>query len=228
MAKALLLPAGLSGLAAALLLSLLQAIWVTPLILEAERYEVQAEHEASLQDQAWQPENALQRSAATAGANLLLAFGFALMLSAAYRLKPPSGTLGGALWGLAGYAAFFAAPAVGLPPELPGSETADLTARQVWWLATVAGTASGLALLCWHPGRLAGPVGWLFIVLPHAVGAPEVEVLQAGSVPEVLQTRFVRAAALSNLAFWLLLGSLSAALFRASAAERDERTRSNG
>ncbi|WP_150047581.1 CbtA family protein [Methylomonas rhizoryzae] len=226
MAKGLLLPAGLTGLAAALLLSLIQAIWVTPLILEAERYEVHAEHEASRQDQAWQPENVWQRTAATAGANLLLAFGLALMLSAAYRLKPPSATFGGALWGLAGYAAFFAAPAVGLPPELPGNEAADLTARQVWWVATVVGTASGLALLCWSPHRIAGPVGWLLIVLPHAIGAPEIAAVQAGSAPDGLQTRFVTAAALTNLAFWLLLGSLSAALFRASAV--DEGGRPNG
>ena len=49
---------------------------------------------------------------------------FALLLTAIYALLRPGqlhpDARTGAGWGLAGYAAFSPAPALGLPPELPG------------------------------------------------------------------------------------------------------------
>ena len=36
----------------------------------------------------------------------------------------------GIIWGLAGFIAVHFAPAIGLPPELPGSSAADVGARQ--------------------------------------------------------------------------------------------------
>ena len=44
----------------------------------------------------------------------------------------------GMLWGLGGFVAFAAAPALGLPPKLPGMASAELGAHQAWWLATAA------------------------------------------------------------------------------------------
>ncbi|AWE94580.1 putative cobalt transporter subunit family protein [Pseudomonas paraeruginosa] len=102
--------AGFAGLLAALLLSLLQILWVTPLILEAETYEnsepVAAQpHEhapgvaAHVHDEeAWEPENGWQRTLSTTGGNLVVAVGFALMLAGLFTLRAPGRTWQGLLW----------------------------------------------------------------------------------------------------------------------------------
>src|SRR5262249_34147620 len=96
----------------------------------------------------WKPQDGWQRTLFTFGANLLMGVGYAFVLVALYLLwREPKGTVGGALYGLAGFAVFFAAPAIGLPPELPGTAAADLTARQIWWVITAMATAVGLILL---------------------------------------------------------------------------------
>lgn len=83
--------AGFAGLLAALLLTLLQILWVTPLILEAETYEKSEpvaaqphEHAPGVaahvhDEEAWEPEDGWQRTlsttAATAVGLALLVFG---------------------------------------------------------------------------------------------------------------------------------------------------------
>lgn len=217
MLSRLLLPAGLAGLAGAILLSLIQIFWVTPLILQAERYETAAEvlphhHDAAseAEAQAWQPEDGWPRTLSTASSNIVLAVGFGLMLSGAYQLRRPANWQQGLLWGLAGYTAFFAAPSLGLPPELPGTEAADLLNRQMWWLMTVCATALSLAVLLLQKSKLWQLLGVLILLAPHLIGAPQPLTAQS-LAPEELQTQFVCASAFSNLLFWLALGALSAA-----------------
>ncbi|WP_152555738.1 CbtA family protein [Methylomarinum vadi] len=219
--KSLLLTAGISGIAAAILLSLMQMLWVTPLILEAETFEVGlslasdisadaiAGHEHP--DEAWQPEDGWQRTLATISSNIVMAIGFALMLTGAYCLRRPSRWTGGLSWGLGAYAVFFVAPSLGLPPELPGTESAELVARQYWWLATVCATAAGLGLLFLQNHQALKLAGALLIWLPHAIGAPQ-PVVAASLAPAALEAQFIQATAVSNLLFWLVLGGLSAAL----------------
>nr|VVH84543.1 putative cobalt transporter subunit (CbtA) [Pseudomonas aeruginosa] len=129
--------AGFAGLLAALLLTLLQILWVTPLILEAETYEKSEpvaaqphEHAPGVaahvhDEEAWEPEDGWQRTLSTTGGNLVVAVGFALMLAGLFTLRAPGQTWQGLLWGLAGYAVFCLAPSLGLPPELPGTAAAD-------------------------------------------------------------------------------------------------------
>lgn len=215
MFKPLLLSAGISGIAAAMLLSLMQMLWVTPFILEAETYEAGshsmsatvAEHDHP--SEAWQPEDGWQRTLATISSNIIMAIGFATILMGVYCLRKPTRWTGGLAWGLVGYAAFFVAPSLGLPPELPGTESAELLARQYWWLATVCATAAGLGLL--QARKHLKLIGAVLILLPHAIGAPQ-PAIAASLAPAALDAQFVLATALSNLLFWLALGGLSAAL----------------
>src|SRR5437763_7758837 len=131
-----------------------------PLILQAETYEQQAtqaaaaghshavaaHHEAA--DEGWTPADGIERSLYTLAADLLAAIGFALLLAAGLALRGGAITWReGLFWGLAGFATFTLAPGLGLPPELPGSETGPLLARQLWWLATAVSTGGGLALI---------------------------------------------------------------------------------
>ncbi|PVZ39834.1 CbtA family protein [Pseudomonas sp. CC120222-01a] len=219
--------AGFSGLLAALLLTLLQSFWVAPLILEAETYESAApaaEHHShgeqadaghSHSEEAWSPEDGWQRILSTTGGNLVVAVGFALILAALYSLREPGRTSTGALWGLAGFAVFCLAPTLGLPPELPGTAAADLGQRQSWWVGTAAATALGLALLVFARHGLLKALGAVLLVVPHVIGAPQPEVHES-LAPQALEAQFKIASWLTNAAFWVALGLLSAWLYRRS------------
>ncbi|MFT0476694.1 CbtA family protein [Pseudomonas antarctica] len=218
--------AGFTGLLAALLLTLLQSFWVAPLILQAESFEnapaaaevMPHEHAqgaaAHTHDaEAWEPENGWQRVLSTTGGNLVVAVGFALMLAGLYTLRAPTRTAQGLLWGLAGYATFVLAPTLGLPPELPGTAAADLAQRQVWWIGTAASTAAGIALLVFGRSWLLKVLGVAILAVPHVIGAPQPEV-HSMLAPQALEAQFKIASQLTNVAFWLALGLISAWLFR--------------
>ena len=217
--------AGFTGLLAALLLTLLQSFWVAPLILQAESFEktpptaeVVHEHAAGAaahthDAQAWEPEDGWQRVLSTTGGNLVVAVGFARMLAGLYTLRAPTRTAQGLLWGLAGYATFVLAPTLGLPPELPGTAAADLTLRQTWWIGTAASTAAGLALIVFGRNWLLKALGLAILAVPHVIGAPQPQV-HSMLAPEALEAQFKIASQLTNVAFWLALGLISAWLFR--------------
>jgi len=211
--------AALSSLLAGVLLTLIQQFQVIPAIIEAESYEPAsvAEHAGAghsdhahdghaHDDSAWAPQEGLQRTLFTAGANIVIALGFALLIGAATVLKNIKlNWRSGLLWGLAGYAVFFVAPSLGLHPELPGTEAADLQSRQYWWLATVACSAVGLALLVFSPRIVLKVLGVLLILIPHIVGAPQPDVHSALAPADLIQ-RFIVATMIANAIFWLALG----------------------
>lgn len=214
--------AGVAGLLAALLLSVLQSLWLTPLILQAETYEVQVEAPVMTEQHehgagAWSPEDGWPRTLATFGGNLVVAVGFGLVLAGLFNLRTPHRTYQGLLWGLAGYATFCLAPSLGLPPELPGTAAADLTLRQTWWIGTAGATAAALALLVFarHLGFKIAALGLL--VLPHVLGAPQ-PIEHSSLAPHELQRHFQIAVLASNLPFWLLLGLACSWLFRRQGA----------
>ena len=210
--KNILIPAAFSGLLAGVLFTLLQHIQVVPLILEAEVYEqaaaahpaASAEHE----HEAWQPQDGWQRNLFTTAANIVVALGYALLLGAALTLRAAALTWrSGLLWGLAGYVVFFVAPSLGLPPEVPGTQAAGLAQRQLWWIATAACTAAGLALLVFSARRTAKLLGVVLLIAPHFIGAPQPET-PGGAAPVELVQAFIVAAFIANAVFWLALGGL--------------------
>jgi cobalt transporter subunit CbtA len=232
--KTLVTPALLAGIAAALILTVVQAFLATPLILQAETYEQAAsaepaphEHEAAQHshdqaaaaaenhhsEEAWSPEDGWQRTTSTASANLLMGVGYALILVGLYRLRRPTSLLAGLGWGLAGYISVFVAPSIGLHPELPGTVAAELGSRQEWWIGTAFATAGGIALGVFARQWWWKALGVALIALPHIIGAPLPAVPEA-LAPENLQHQFIAASAAVNAVFWLVLGVVSAALFR--------------
>lgn len=225
MFRRILTAALIAGVAAGLLATALQAARVWPLILTAETFEnaapAQAHHHGAGSDaaahaamaEAWSPEDGIERMAYTLLFNVLTGFGFALLLNAGLVLRRAAGgqtdMRTGLLWGLAGFASFALAPALGLPPELPGMAAADLLARQAWWLATALATAGGIALLVW-PRRLAmAALGVALIAAPHLLGAPHPEAAEASRVPAELAAAFVAASLVSAAVFWAALGAVS-------------------
>lgn len=162
----------------------------------------------------WQPANGVERTFFTVIANTSVGIAFGLILAAAFCLRGQvSGWREGLLWGVAGYAVFFLAPSLGLPPEVPGTAAAPLASRQFWWLATVLASGSGLALLTFARSWQMKLLGVVLLAAPHLVGAPQPEI-PASAAPEALARAFIYATAMANAAFWLALGGLTGHFYK--------------
>lgn len=158
----------------------------------------------------WQPSDGIERSLYTALADIMTAVAFSLLLVAAFELRGgPTGWRDGLVWGLAGFAAFTLVPGLGLPADLPGTASAPLFARQVWWASTAAATAGGLALLFLQRRPLLILAGVVLLVAPHLYGAPQPAAYRSAA-PEALAHGFVVMATLTSFVFWAALGALSA------------------
>ena len=87
---------------------------------------------------------------------------------------------------------------------------ADLTARQLWWVATVGVVGLSLWIVVFMPGRIKW-AALLLLPLPYLYGAP-LPSAEPGSMNPALVTlhqQFVWATAGTNLLLWLILGVLS-------------------
>ena len=209
--RQLMLVALASGTLAGLLLFTVQHFTVVPLIESAEAYETAA-HASTAADahdhESWQPADGWQRTSFTALATVLTSIGFAAILFGILSLTGRTvDARRGALWGLAAFACFGLAPALGLPPQPPGVAVADLYARQLWWAGTALATAIGLWLLAGRgrswPLRIGGVV---CLSLPHLIGAPIATGLNA--IPAQLIRQFTIASLATTGMFWLLLGTI--------------------
>ncbi len=148
----------------------------------------------------------MSRFSGTLLANLVTGSGFALLLAGFSLVSGnPITVANGALWGAAGWLAVHLLPSIGLPPELPGFPAADLTQRQIWWVATVALSAAGLYLLFLKPGIVAKIAGIVLIAAPQVYGAPQPSDISS-NVPAVLGAEFAVAALATTLFFWIVLG----------------------
>jgi len=227
MLKKLLTSALFAGLAAGVIASVLHLALLVPIIVEAEQYETGAlTHFTASPDQAlsgavendgpdtslWHRDtNPFHRGIMTFGAELVNSVGFALLLVALFAIAEKYGhritARQGIIWGLAGFLVVHVAPAVGLPPETPGIPAADLGARQIWWIATVLSTGTGIALIVFGR-KLALPLaGTVFIALPHLIGVPHPAEL-SGVVPPSLEGLFVARSLGVACVTWVVLGLL--------------------
>jgi cobalt transporter subunit CbtA len=218
MIRRVVLAAILAGIAAGLVMSAIQHWRVTPLILQAEAYEVA--HANGAEEEAWAPADGVQRTAFTVIFNVLTGVAFALVAAAASLLtRLPLTSNTGLMWGLAGFATFMLAPSAGLPPELPGMAAGDLTGRQLWWWSAVAATAGGIGLIALtrHFAWKAAAIG--LIALPHVIGAPHATG-DASAVPAGLANAFAANAIAVSAVFWIVLGvSLGFLLARQTGAQ---------
>lgn len=217
----------LAGIAAGLVMGVIQHVRLTPLILEAEAFERAGDpashshsHEATGTDasqpaadghdhdhgEGWAPQDGWQRTLATTVTAAMTGAGFGAMLAGLSLLTGLQITRrNGIIWGLCGFLAVTLAPAAGLPPELPGMAAADLFARQVWWVATIAATAAGIYLIATQQRPWALVLAAVLILAPHVVGAP-VAPHGEGIVPAELVARFVANSIAANAVFWCIIG----------------------
>jgi len=206
------------GVLAGLWLSLLQTWQVVPIILEAEKYEVVTGSHVHEGDstESWAPSDGVERTLYTVFSNVLAACGFAMVMIALMAIQRRAmSILKGVLWGVAGFCVFFMVPSLGLEPEIPGMEAAALLDRQLWWVATVICTATGLAVMVFAPFAYK-IIGAAVIALPFLMSAPLPETVSFAERDGVTQQtlmalaeQFVHATTLTNGLYWIALGVLS-------------------
>lgn len=222
------------GLLAGLLLSAVQIFAVNPIIFAAETFEVaeentvvveashhhdHADHEHS--EEEWAPADGSERTLYTILANVSAGIGFSAILLALMSQLQSVGVarlniVKGLVWGVAGFIAFFVAPGIGLPPEIPGVNAAPVEHRQLWWLLAVSCVGIGILLIAYAPLKIKA-AGLIAIAIPYVVHIPHhsgpafshpdpaaVETLTA------LHQKFIVASGASNLIFWVALGVISA------------------
>ena len=214
----------LAGGSAGLLLTGIQQLQVTPIILAAEKFETSAapapiqqdthahegaahSHEHSHDVATWSPADGTERILFTLLSNMLAGVGFALIIVAGMSLRGHAGWQKGLWWGLAGFTIFFVAPSLGLHPKVPGTVGAALAEQQLWWVSTVAASAGGLALLAFGRSLLLRGIAVVLLIMPHVFGAPVPEVASS-LIPQQLTDDFILAATIANAIFWLVLGTL--------------------
>ena len=220
----------LIGLVTGILLSCLQIASLNPIIFAAESYEPgptemtsttsgdgHSDHSHEHDADAWAPADGLERTAYTFLANILASTGFAAIMLALMNQfwlarKRDISWSQGSLWGLAGFVALFLAPAIGLPPEIPGAVAAPVEHRQIWWLLTALSVAIGLGIFAFTAVRIKA-LGLLFLAMPYVVGAPHPDgPMFQHPDPSAMQAlvdlhqQFVVTSGITNLVFWMVLG----------------------
>jgi cobalt transporter subunit CbtA len=201
----------LSGIAAGLVMGLIQHVRLTPIILEAETFEHVAHgHSAEAHshgDHGWSPANGVERTFYTTLASVVSAVGFGLlMVGVAFTFKIPFTRSNAWIWGLCGFLAVSLAPAISLPPELPGMPSADLNSRIFWWAGSVVMTAMGLASLYYvYVGKRAWSPAVTFLLWPHVIPVPQAVAEHGNKVPALLAIQFVTSSLAANLVMWLVL-----------------------
>lgn len=215
----------IAGASAGFLTALLQLAFVQPVLLQAELYESGAltHTPGSPWPQvpfAFDPMrdglSILFTMLVYAGYGLILV---ALMSLAEGRQAVISGRTG-LLWGVAGFIAVHLAPGFSLAPEVPGVAAADITARQIWWFATVIAVCVALWLIAFGKGWSAWAPAVVLLLAPHIVGAPQPDVV-AGPVPPEIAALFAARALGVGLAAWVMLGGLAGVLWASDAEVRE-------
>lgn len=202
-----------AGFVAGIFMTAVQSGWVIPLIERAEQYEMCTTDLECPPGAALEDAEALERLAYTALFNILSSVAFGLLLVAGFALWGGPVDWGrGIVWGLAGFAAFTLAPALGLPPKPPGSAYSPLLERQTWWLACVFATAAGLACLVFAAHWRVKLLGLVAMALPHIIGAPLTE--GADSAPPEFVAEFITASLVTAGLFWVALGGFSGFIYR--------------
>ncbi|GAA6209049.1 CbtA family protein [Cognatishimia sp. WU-CL00825] len=209
-----------AGLIAGAVAALLQFVFVIPALLEGELYEG-GERLHFLVDGSTQSERGAPglgtkwgRHAMTVAFNMVTYTGYGLILAAAMVFARDKGVAkvsakAGLIWGLAGFIAVQLAPAVGLPPELPGTPAAELAPRQIWWISTIVATAVALAMIAFARSGIWQIAGGILLILPHLIGAPHLDTY-FGIAPPELSAEFVTLSLGMAAIGWATLGYFAA------------------
>ncbi|MFT6168224.1 MAG: cobalt transporter subunit CbtA [Celeribacter sp.] len=206
-----------AGLGAGLIAALLQFYFVIPTLLEGELFESGQKIHFILDGTSMSDRSHLgigtdwMRHLMTVSFDVVTYMGYGLILIGLMALAEQRGLTSvtprqGVIWGLAGFVAIQLAPAIGMPPELPGTIGAELAPRQAWWLGTLVASSFGLWLIAFGKGPIA-LVGIVLLAIPQIVGAPHLDTFWGVAPPE-LAAEFATLSLGTAAAGWTVLGWL--------------------
>jgi len=217
-----------AGFVTGLIAALLQFVFVQPVLLHAELYETGVlVHSTTAGNSAHMELGPfdLQRNALSVLFQALLYTGYGLILVALMAFANQRGLSitprQGLIWGLAGYITVQFAPAIGLPPELPGTSAAEVSARQIWWFSTVAVTGLALWFIAFGKSWVAWGLAIILLLIPHLIGAPHPDTFQGPTPPE-LGSLFAGRALGVGMVNWVILGFLAAYFWQSETADTND------
>ncbi len=187
------LSALVAGLAAGLIMVVIQVVRLEPIIQAAEVFEAAGEPTSRTLFTRLIPP-------------LLTGAGFAIvMLGVSLLTNIPITKQNGLMWGICGFIAMALAPAIGLPPQLPGMPAIDLHTRQIWWVLTILATSAAIYL--WIKAK---DLWWRATAIIIAVApqffAPVNTAKTEGNLPASLAAEFVSTSLGANFVMWLAIG----------------------
>lgn len=215
-----------AGAVAGLIAGLLQLAFVQPVLLHAELYE-----SGELIHLGVDPVTAHPvlpgfdgvRDGLSLIFTMLTYTGYALILVAVMSVAEGRGARIdgriGMIWGIAGFVTFHLAPAFTLAPEVPGVAAAEVSARQIWWFATVAAAGVALWLIAFARNWALQGLAVALLAAPHLIGAPEPDSF-TGTVPPEIAALFAARALGVGLAAWVLLGAFAGYFWQREAAHQ--------
>jgi cobalt transporter subunit CbtA len=227
----ILISAIFAGAGAGLIAGVLQLIFVQPVLLHAELYESGAlVHFGGATNSAHPllPGFDVVRDGLSLIFTMLIYTGYALLLIALMSLAEDQGAQidgrTGIIWGVAGFVAFHLAPGFTLAPEVPGVAAADVTARQIWWFATVIMASIALWMLAFGRNWVMWGTAGVLLIAPHVIGAPEPDVF-TGPVPTEIGALFAARALGVGLAAWVVLGCFAGFFWQREGAQANASAR---
>ena len=218
-----------AGAAAGLIAALLQLFFVQPVLLHAELYESGELVHFGGEAVSAHPDlpglfDEPMRNLLSILFTMLTYTGYALvmvaLMSQAERQGHEITARHGIIWGLAGFVTFHFAPGLTLAPEVPGVAAADVGARQVWWVATVASAGVAMWLIAFGGNLVAYVIAALLLMAPHVIGAPEPDSF-TGPVPTEIGALFAARAFGIGMAAWVLLGAFCAYFWQSETAHAE-------
>ena len=218
MFKNIFVSAVVCGALAGVLATVLQILLVTPLLLEAELLETGKSVHFPIDGS---PESVVKhvdiwkdpfRHIMTLCFNLVTFTGFGFLLLAAMNFFQQRGfalnTAEGIVAGVCGFIIFQLAPAVGLPPELPGTINVDVGTKQIWWITTIVCTTAGILCFSLSQNKVLILFGVVLIIIPHFIGHPKLDNYYGVAPPE-LAAEFASRALAVSMVTWIFLGIIS-------------------
>ena len=220
----------LSGFIVGLIYTVMQILMITPLIISAEKYElseVPADFKIEDSEGISKEEIAYHkysgnwinsilniRNFYTSISNIVTAIAFSMILISVFLMRGKLVNFNsGIIWGVAGFSIFSLAPALGLPPELPGMSAAALESRQIWWIGTVTATAVSIGIFSECKTILPKIAALAIIISPHIIGAPHPFVFES-NVPAELSAQFAVMTLFTSAFFWLILGGTTGYFYK--------------
>ena len=211
----------IAGFGAGLMAALLQFVFVQPLLLHAELFEIDPSTSLDLVTIQRGPFDVVRE-----GFNLIFSalvytgYGFimlAIMVWTEERGEPIS-VRAGLIWGVAGFVTMHMAPAFGLAPDLPGLNGADVEARQIWWFITATCTGIAIWLIAFGQNWALWGSAIALLAAPHFIGAPLPDMLTQVAPPELAASFAARTLGVA-LAVWVTLGLLLGVVWRNTLTE---------